>query len=121
VPSFQPEELLQFVELRPFTRAWSQLALTDDDLLALQIAIMRHPRAGAVVAGTGGLRKLRFVPPGWSTGKSGALRVCYAHFESHGIVLLAIVYPKSKKDDLTVQEKQRIRELIQRCEADLSR
>jgi hypothetical protein len=110
--SFDPEDLLTFVELRPFTRRWSSLDLDTDDLLALQIAIMCDPSGPPIIPGTGGLRKLRFAPPHWNTGKRGALRVCFAFFEEHKKVLLAIVYGKNEKDSLTQAEKQQIKKLL---------
>ena len=116
---FTPEDFLSFIELRPFTRHWERLMLTDDDLALLQVAIMTDPRAAPVIEGTGGLRKLRFAPRGWSGGKSGALRVCYAFLEEVGTVILAIVYPKGETDDLDDRAKSIIRQAIERIERSL--
>jgi hypothetical protein len=88
--------------------------LSDQALQALQVIIMTHPRGGSVMEGTGGLRKLRFAPPEWEVGKSGALRVCYAYIEEVATVILALVYPKGEKDDLDDKEKARLREAIER-------
>jgi hypothetical protein len=65
-----------------------------------------------VIAGTGGLRKLRFARPG--EGKSGSLRVCYALFLDHGIVLIPLVYTKAAKLDLTAAEKKYFKHLLDR-------
>ena len=119
--AFRPHDLLTFVELRSFTKAWDDMGLTDDDLNTLQIGIMAMPKAAPVVAGTGGLRKIRFAPVGWSKGKSGALRACYVHFEDHGIVLLVLVYRKNERDDLSASEKRSIRRLIQEAEKELAK
>ena len=43
---FEPEDLLAFIELRPFTRWWERLKLSDVDLQALQVLIMTRPKAG---------------------------------------------------------------------------
>jgi hypothetical protein len=110
------QELLQFWEVRVFSEAWEDLKLTSDDLLDLQMEIILNPTGAPVVPGTGRLRKLRFSPEAWPIGKSGALRVCYVYFEEFGEVLLAIVYPKTEKDDLTGDEKTALRELIARHE-----
>lgn len=112
-----PKELLQFWEVTVFREAWEDLKLTTDDLLDLQMEIILAPRAAPVVAGTGGLRKMRFAPEAWPIGKSGALRVCYVYFEEAGQVLLVLVYPKSEKDDLTPAEKAAARGLIARQQA----
>ena len=48
-----------FVELPPFERRRSTY-LDDDQFCELQIRILENPTAGELIAGTGGLRKLRF-------------------------------------------------------------
>jgi hypothetical protein len=111
---FEPEDLLSFIELRPFTRRWEQLKLSDTDLQVLQVMIMTQPYAGAVIEGTGGLRKLRFAPPNWRVGKSGALRVCYANVEEVGTVILALVYSKGERDDLDADQRSAVRGAIER-------
>ena len=45
----EPEGPLSFIELRPFTRRWHQLKLSDLDLQALQITIMTRPDVGTVI------------------------------------------------------------------------
>lgn len=112
-----PEDMLTFIELPLFTRRrWRRLGLTDEALLALQILIMLAPRSGSVITGTGGLRKVRFSPPGWRKGKSSALRICYAYFESVATTVLAIVYDKTENDDLSNTERAAIRVEIERVE-----
>jgi hypothetical protein len=106
---FEPQDLLSFIELRPFTRRWLRLGLTDRDLELLQVTIMTHPKCGDVIEGTGGVRKVRFSPPQWKTGKSGALRISYAFFEEVGTVVLGIVFTKDEKDNLTDDEKSILR------------
>jgi hypothetical protein len=45
-----PEDLLNFCELRGFIDEWDELGFdVEFDLLALQVGIMAHPRAGVVV------------------------------------------------------------------------
>ena len=114
--AFSPEDLLGFLELSPFTEGWKELELTDDDLEALQVMIMLRPKGHPVVPGTGKMRKLRFAPARWKTGKSGAARVGYAYLEERGIILLLIAYSKDEKDDLSPAEKKAIRLLIARVE-----
>ena len=113
---FKPEDWLRFIELKPFAIGWKDLGLDDDDQMALQILIMLNPRAHPVVAGTGGLRKLRFAPPRWKSGKRGAARVGYVYLQEYGVVLLVVAYAKNEKDDLTPSEKKAIRTLIGRIE-----
>lgn len=76
----KPEQLLDFVETGAFAARWDSLGLDDeDDLAALQIQIMRDPKRAPVIRGTDGIRKVRFVPPRWRTGKRG-LRGCCMSF-----------------------------------------
>src|ERR1700723_3301956 len=91
---FKPEDLLTFIEMKGFASDWSRLGLNDEDLSALQIAIMCAPTKPAVIKDTGGLREIRFAPERWGTGKSGAARVCYAYLQNHGTILLIVAYSK---------------------------
>ena len=74
---------------------------SDDDLRLLELSIMLSPGAAPLIRGTGGLRKMRFAPPSWHTGKRGALRVCYVFFAEYSIVLLA-----NEREDLTADERK---------------
>jgi hypothetical protein len=108
MPEFDPGEWPRFIELPGFTRAWTNLGLTDGDLAALQTAILAGPNRGPVVSGTGGLRKIRFARPGQGRGKSGSYRACYACFLANGIVVLAMVYDKGEQPDLTMAQRRKI-------------
>lgn len=120
--AFRPEDLLDFIELRPFTKRWAELELDDeDDLTALQLIIMARPKAGAVIKGTNGLRKLRFAPSRWQSGKSGAARVLYVHFEEYGIVLLCLAFRKNETDDISDAVKEYLNDRIEEIEEELHR
>jgi hypothetical protein len=118
--AFQPEDLLRFILLKPFEDGWDTLGLDDDDLVVLQVMIMLNPKRPPVVKGTGGLRKIRFAPERWKTGKSGAVRVGYCYLEAYGAVLLIIAYGKSEKDDLTPPEAKAISRLIRQIEKEFA-
>ena len=105
---FDPARWPTFLELPGFTRAWSALELGDADLTTLQSLILRGPDRHPVIAGTGGLRKIRFARPGGGRGKSGSYRVCYAGFLGHGVVVLAMVYGKGERADLTAAQRKAI-------------
>ena len=57
-----------FYEMKLFTKKWQDLGFTDDELSQLQQVLLENPKAGDVMKGTGGLRKVRFAFPG--SGKS---------------------------------------------------
>jgi hypothetical protein len=104
---------LAFVQLSRFAARWTQLKLTDDDLRALEQMLLRNPDAGAVVAGTGGLRKVRFAPPSRHMGKSGAFRVGYAYFRVADTVYFLAIYPKNEQANLAAAEKAEVRKMIE--------
>lgn len=116
---FRPEDCVGFIETKIFTKLWGKIGLDDDDLTALQIAIMCDPQASPVMRGTSGLRKIRFSPPGWPRGANRALRVCYVFFEEVKVVVLGIVYPKGVKEKLSAKELRPIERAIKEIENEL--
>jgi len=108
-----------FVQLSIFVSAWQYLGLNDEDLRALENLIRERPQAGKVIPGTGGVRKIRFAPPSWNRGKSGAVRVCYACFMAGKAVFLLTAYGKNKKENLTADEKKSYRKLLSQIEESL--
>jgi hypothetical protein len=97
---------LTLIQLTTFATKWSKLGLSDSDLEALESVLVAKPDAGSVIPGTGGLRKLRFAPPSWHTGKRGAARVIYAFIAAGSAVYLFILYGKNQQSDLTAEEKK---------------
>lgn len=49
-----------FIQTDEFVKNWERLGLTDDDMRRLELEILKNPKIGSVIRGTGGLRKLRF-------------------------------------------------------------
>jgi len=104
------------VYLDEFRDDWDGLHGHDSDehaLWALELAIMSDPTAGEVIAGTGGLRKLRFAAAEAGKGKSGGDRICYPLFPSHHVVLMVMAYGKGAKANLTLAEKQGIKKYLE--------
>ena len=58
------EEWPSFLHTRKFDADWEELGLDDEDMARLQNVLVADPEAGDVIAGTGGLRKVRFARPG---------------------------------------------------------
>ncbi|MEX0866392.1 MAG: hypothetical protein WD030_03470 [Pirellulales bacterium] len=113
-----PKSLLIFIELEWFSESWHGAGLTDDDLVGLQISLMKSPRAGDVIPGTKGVRKIRYAPKSWNTGKRSALRVLYVYFERYGQILLIFVYKKGKMSNLSETGKKAVNHAIERIEAE---
>ena len=49
----------EFVMMPEFDHQWKHLGLGDEELRQLQDELLENPKAGAVLRGTGGLRKYR--------------------------------------------------------------
>jgi mRNA-degrading endonuclease RelE of RelBE toxin-antitoxin system len=97
-----------FVETPIFT-ADVQALLTDDDYAALQQYLVSQPKAGDVIADTGGLRKVRWKTTG--RGKSGGTRIIYYHVAAQAQIRMILIYRKGIKDDLTPKEKRMLRQI----------
>lgn len=97
--------------MRHFTKKWHSLGFTDDELSQLQQILLADPKAGAVMTGTGGLRKIRFAFPG--SGKSGSVRVCYIDIEGVLEIHLIDVFAKNEKENLSKAERNAIKIVVE--------
>jgi hypothetical protein len=100
---------MEFIETPTFTRMVSDL-LSDEDFRALQNMLLADPARGDIIRGGGGIRKIRFAMPG--RGKSGGVRVIYFWSKPKDRIYLLVIYPKSRKDDLSDQETAILREYV---------
>jgi hypothetical protein len=100
-----------------FDKMCAKIGLNDQDLKSLQLEILSTPKAGAVIRGTGGLRKMRFALEG--KGKSSSIRVLYVDFVIFEKVYLITAYPKSQKINLSEAERNDIKKLITQLERTL--
>jgi hypothetical protein len=102
-----------FVEMPPFMRHRDEY-LDDRAYRQLQLELMKHPEAGDVIAGTGGLRKLRFSDRTRGKGKRGGLRVIYYWRIAADQFWLFTLYDKDEAADLTVSERRALGALLMR-------
>ena len=107
----------KFVMMPIFDKQRKAMGLTDDDLRLLQEELLKNPKSGAVMQGTGGLRKLRFAFPG--RGKSGSCRVLYIDFVIDESIYFIFAYLKSEMDNLSREERNNIKKLIEQIERGL--
>lgn len=98
------------VETPIFTRRADALLSAADraDLVAL---LADDPRAGAVIPGLGGIRKLRFAPEG--QGKSGAFRVIYFLLDDDTPVLALLLYGKNEQVNPSPEQRKAIVRLVE--------
>jgi hypothetical protein len=92
-----------FIETAVFT-AQIKALVSDEEYTALQHELVADPGAGDLIAGTGGLRKIRIAAKG--KGKRGGARLIYFYFVAKDRIAMLLAYPKGVKDDLTVKEKR---------------
>jgi hypothetical protein len=100
---------MEFIETPTFTRMVTTL-LSDDEYRELQNELEENPERGDLIKGGGGIRKLRYAAQG--RGKSGGVRVIYYWVKDSHLIYMLVVYPKSKKDDLTDKETAILREFV---------
>ena len=92
--------------------------LSDEQYRQFQNHLMRNPRAGATIAGTGGLRKIRIADPRRGKGKRGGLRTIYYYEQDNSVFWLFMIYDKDEMEDLTKEEKAELKILLEEALAD---
>ena len=102
---------MTFVETSVFTRRMKGL-LEEEEYRLLQLHLVLQPQAGAVIRGSGGLRKMR-----WSLGsrgKRGGVRIIYFWLKERRRIMLLLIYPKPERDDLTRHQLKVLRKIVER-------
>lgn len=100
----------EFVTIPSFDVKWARLGLTDEDLRHLETEILKDPKIGPVIQGTGRARKVRFPFP--NRGKSGSARVIYVDYEVYEKVYLLDVFAKSEKENLTKADRNDLKAVV---------
>jgi hypothetical protein len=83
---------MEFIETPTFTRLLTAL-LTDDEYAGLQNVLVENPERGDII-------------------KSGGVRAIYYWLKDDQQIYMLLIYPKSKKDDLTDRETALLREFV---------
>lgn len=98
-----------FVETSLFTRLLGEY-LDDEQYRTLQNHLVAHPDSGAILKGSGGVRKLRWRSRG--RGKSGGVRVIYYWTPTADQIFMLTLYGKSEKEDLSAADLRVIVRLL---------
>jgi len=101
--------MISFVETKLFTRLVQEY-LSDDEYSELQQALIANPEAGAVVPGSGGIRKLRWGVAG--RGKRGGIRVIYFLRTRQGQIWMLTLYPKNVAENIPAHVLKQIKDEI---------
>jgi len=102
--------MFSFVETPLFSKLVDEY-LSEDEYRRLQQALIDAPESGAVIRGSGGVRKLRWAAPG--RGKRGGYRVIYYLRKPKGVVWMLTMYPKNVADTIAAHVLKQIREEIE--------
>jgi hypothetical protein len=98
------------VETTAFTARVCGL-LSDDEYHKLQVHLALRPEAGAIIAGTGGLRKIRWSARG--RGKRGGMRAIYYWYRPGAIILMLFAFAKNERDDLSAAQRAALRRVVE--------
>ena len=100
--------LLTVVETPSFLRDAKKL-LEDEERDALILYLSSTPKAGVLIKGTGGIKKIRWMRE--NEGKSGSYRVIY-FFHSMDIPLFLLnVFAKNEKANVSQAERNELKQL----------
>ena len=102
---------LTSIEIENFMECRDDYFTTDGAFSDLQQALLSDPKAGSVMRGCGGLRKIRWPDARRGKGKRGGLRIIYQLIPELEMAVFTDVYDKDEADDLTPEEKQILTDL----------
>jgi len=102
------------IETREFSKLKNDFQkkrqLLESDYESLKTDLRIYPEKGDLIPGTGGVRKIRLASA--SKGKSGGFRVCYYYLISDKEIYLVWVYAKGEQENLTMEEKKNLKEIV---------
>jgi mRNA-degrading endonuclease RelE of RelBE toxin-antitoxin system len=101
--------MFEFIEAPFFSKSLERY-LDDDEYLALQSHLIRHPESGRVVPGSGGVRKLRWSAEG--RGKRGGLRVIYYLRLKNGQIWMLTICGKNVRESIPAHVLRALKEAI---------
>lgn len=100
--------MITVVELPEFTRRCKKV-LDENEHRNLINHLALQPTSGALMQGTGGIRKLRWKRSGM--GKSGGVRIIYYFYNENYPIFLLTVFGKSEKINLSKAERNELAKL----------
>jgi hypothetical protein len=101
--------LTTVTELPEYIRCANAL-LNEAERKSIIDYLAAHPRAGDLIEGTGGIRKLRWARGG--RGKSVGVRVIYYYHDQRIPLYLLTVFGKNEKSNITKHERNELAKLV---------
>jgi len=108
-PMGHNSEMQTVAETRHFV-ACAEKFLSEDQRNELIDFLATRPLRGDFLAGTGGIRKVRFAGSG--RGKSGGVRVVYYYHSPDEPIFLLEIFGKNEKANLTTAERNRLGKIV---------
>ena len=101
--------LVTVAEMPEFVQRAMRLLSREEQMMLVEY-LAANPRAGDLIPGTGGVRKLRWARGG--RGKSAGVRAIY-YFHSDAVPLyLLTIFGKNEKADLAAAERNELADLV---------
>lgn len=88
--------------------------LSDEEFRSFQSVLMKNPKTGDVISGTGGLRKVRVASVKRGKGKRGGSRVIYYWYLEGKQFWLFTIYGKDEMSDLTADQKRILKAVLKK-------
>ena len=102
--------MLTVVESPIFQKLWPNY-WDEEERAEFASFIALNPDAGAVIRGSGGVRKVRWSREG--TGKSGGVRIVYLTRNEAGEVFLLTLYAKARSETIPLAVLKEIRRALE--------
>lgn len=103
--------MLTVIEHTQFEREAKKILTAEQHLDLIDFISVNYDK-GVILAGTGGVRKIRYAHQ-TGKGKSGASRVVYLVIDKKGCVHLLDIFEKNVKENLSDAEKNAIRKYVE--------
>jgi mRNA-degrading endonuclease RelE of RelBE toxin-antitoxin system len=101
--------MYSFIETKLFSQLVAEY-LSDEEYSKLQQVLIEKSEAGALIPGSGGVRKLRW--KGSGRGKRGGVRVIYYARSRQGQIWMLTIYTKSVSENIPSHILKKIKEEI---------
>jgi len=102
--------MLNTIAELPAYSSFADKHLSKEERQAIIDYLAEHPKAGDVMQGTGGVRKLRWGKGG--RGKSGGVRVVYYFHDERLPLYLLTLFAKNEQSNLTARERNLLAALV---------
>ena len=110
--------MISFVETSKFTTLITEL-VADDEYADFQKILARSPAKGAILAGCGGVRKVRMAAKG--KGTSGGARVLYLYLPNRSLIYLLYLFTKGDAENISAEGKKAVRQLAEQIKKESHR